>query len=119
MKGLSVGAGMRLRKNRIAGAVSDFDLPSDTNAYLRKANGRTVKSTRLTEATDQAIFDLQVTYRPRIKLRKLGWTIQLNVNNLTDEDEFIVNNAHPSTGEPVTYRYQDPRQIIVTNTFSF
>jgi outer membrane receptor protein involved in Fe transport len=78
-----------------------------------------VKSTRLTEATDQALYDLQVTYRPRLKTRKFNWTIQVNVNNLTDEDEFIFNNAHPSTGEAITYRYQDPRQIILTNTFSF
>jgi hypothetical protein len=33
--------------------------------------------------------------------------------------EFIVNNVHPRTLAPITYRYQDPRQFILTNTFSF
>jgi 50S ribosomal subunit-associated GTPase HflX len=41
------------------------------------------------------------------------------VNNLTDEDDLIINNTHPRTLAPLTYRYQDPRQFILTNTISF
>jgi iron complex outermembrane recepter protein len=119
LKGLTVGGGMRMRNDRVAGAVTDYTLPADIKAYTNKDNGRTVTASRLTKATDQALFDLQLTYRVKLFENKVNWTIQLNVNNLLDEDEFIVNNSHPSTGEPITYRYQDPRQFILTNTFSF
>jgi hypothetical protein len=119
VRGLSLGAGMRLRKGRVAGAVTTYELPADIATYADAANGRKVTGTRLTEAVDQALFDLQITYRRKIWRDKVNWTVQLNVNNVTDEDRFIVNNAHPSTGEPITYRYQDPRQFILTNTFSF
>ena len=70
-------------------------------------------------AKDQNVYDLQIGYSRPILARKVRWTIQLNVNNLTDQHELIVNNVHPTTLEPVTYRYQDPRQFILTNTFSF
>ena len=39
--------------------------------------------------------------------------------NVLDQRELIVNNTHPRTLAPITYRYQDPRQFILTNTFSF
>ena len=51
--------------------------------------------------------------------RKVRWSVQLNVNNVLDQRELIVNNTHPRTLAPITYRYQDPRQFILTNTFSF
>jgi hypothetical protein len=41
------------------------------------------------------------------------------VNNVTDQRELIVNNVHPRTLAPLTYRYQDPRQFILTNTVNF
>jgi 50S ribosomal subunit-associated GTPase HflX len=51
--------------------------------------------------------------------RKYRWSVQLNINNVANQRELIVNNVHPQTLEPVTYRYQDPRQFILTNTVSF
>ncbi|MEY4814121.1 MAG: hypothetical protein RLZZ162_1194, partial [Verrucomicrobiota bacterium] len=51
--------------------------------------------------------------------RKVRWSVQLNVNNVLDQRELIVNNTHPRSLAPITYRYQDPRQFILTNTFSF
>ena len=49
----------------------------------------------------------------------MRWLIQLNVKNVLDQRELIVNNVHPTTLAPLTYRYQDPRQFVLTNTFSF
>jgi hypothetical protein len=40
-------------------------------------------------------------------------------DNVLDEDAFIVNNTHPRTGAPTTYRDQDPRKWTLTNSFTF
>ena len=58
-----------------------------------------------------------VSYRR--KFGRFNWTLQLNVNNVLDQRELIVNNIHPRTLAPLTYRYQDPRQFVLTNTFGF
>ena len=49
----------------------------------------------------------------------MRWLVQLNVKNVLDQRELIVNNVHPTTLAPLTYRYQDPRQFVLTNTFTF
>jgi len=70
-------------------------------------------------AKDQSVYDAQVGYSRSLFKNKIKWSIQLNVNNLTNQRELIVNNLHPRTLAPLTYRYQDPRQFILTNTVSF
>ena len=54
-----------------------------------------------------------------VDVRAMDGGAQLNINNVTNQRELIVNSVHPQTLEAVTYRYQDPRQYILTNTFSF
>ena len=70
-------------------------------------------------AADQIVYDAQIGYTLAILRKKVRWSIQLNVNNLTNQRELVVNNTDPITLAPVQYRYQDPRQFILTNTFSF
>lgn len=118
LKGLSVGAGSRLRTGRVAGAIPSYTYDPNSTALTDKWNARTITGVRLIEAKDTAVYDLQVQYRTRF-LKKLDWLIQLNVNNLLDKTPRIVNNTDPRTGNATTYRYQDPRQIIVTNTITF
>jgi outer membrane receptor protein involved in Fe transport len=118
LKGLSVGAGMRMRKGRIAGAKSVYELVSGSS-YTDAWNGRKITSVTMVEAVDQNLYDLQIGYNFAAFQRKIRWSIQLNVNNLTNERALIVNNTHPTTLAPMTYRYQDPRQFILTNTLSF
>jgi len=117
LKGVTVGGGMRLRLGRVAGAIPEYDYK--TTNFTDKWNGREIKSVRLIEAVDQAIYDFQIAYRMRLFQKKIDWSIQLNIDNVLDEDEFIVNNTHPRTGVPTTYRYQDPRKFILTNSFTF
>jgi outer membrane receptor protein involved in Fe transport len=118
LKGLSVGAGTRLRLGRVAGARTDYTLAAGTD-YTDTWNGRIIDRVATVNAKDQAVYDLQVSYSLTLLQRKVHWNIQLNVKNLLDQRELIVNNTHPSTLAPLTYRYQDPRQFILTNTFSF
>jgi len=118
LKGLTVGVGARIRKGRIAGARTDYSITPGSD-YTDTWNGRTIDKVTTVDASDQNVYDLQLGYSRPIWQKKVRWAIQLNVNNLTDQDELIVNNTHPRTLAPITYRYQDPRQFILTNTFSF
>jgi hypothetical protein len=118
LKGLTVGVGTRLRQGRVAGARSEYTFAQGTD-YTSTWNGRVVSSVSTVNATDQNVYDLQVGYQLQVMKRKVRWNIQLNINNVLDQDELIVNNVHPRTLVPITYRYQDPRQIILTNTFTF
>jgi outer membrane receptor protein involved in Fe transport len=118
LKGLSVGGGTRWRLNRIAGARTDYSVTAGSD-FTDRWNGRTIDKVTLASAKDQNVYDLQLGYSLPILQRKVRWSIQLNVNNVLDQREFIVNNVHPRTLAPITYRYQDPRQFILTNTFSF
>lgn len=118
LKGVTIGAGMRMRRGRVAGARSDYSFLSGSD-YTDTWNGRVIDKVAMVYAKDQELFDLQLGYTIALGNRKVRWDIQLNVSNLLDERGLIVNNTHPRTLEPLTYRYQDPRQYILTNTFSF
>lgn len=118
IKGLTVGAGMRVRKGRVAGARSDYSFTQGSD-FTDTWNGRVINQVATVNASDQNVYDFQLGYTRPIFNRKVRWNIQLNINNVTDQHELIVNSTHPRTLEPVTYRYQDPRQYILTNTISF
>lgn len=120
LRGLSIGGGMRTRMGRVAGARVDYEFTPGSR-YTDEYNGRVIKNVQLVNAVDQKLYDLQIAYsRPLTFLnRKYTWRVQLNVNNLLDEDEFIINNLKDVTLEPTAYRYQDPRQFILTNSISF
>lgn len=118
LKGLSVGAGTRLRQGRVAGARTDYTITPGSD-FTDTWNGRVIENVSTVNAKDQNVYDLQLSYTLPIMQRRVRWNIQLNVNNLLDQRELIVNNTHPRTLAPLTYRYQDPRQYILTNTFSF
>lgn len=55
--------------------------------------------------------------------RKIGkniqWRVQLNVNNLIYDDEFIPVVVQPDTGAVAQYRIPHSRTWMITNTFSF
>lgn len=118
LRGFALGGGMRLRRGRIAGAITQYDF-DPAASFTDLHNGRIKKGVRLIEAVDQEIFDFQLSYRRKIWRRQVDWSVQLNVDNVLDADEFIVNNTHPRSGAPTTYRYQDPRKFILTNSFSW
>ena len=117
-KGLSVGVGARMRWERVAGARSEYTFNPGSN-FTDAYNGRTISTVTTVNAKDQNVYDAQIGYTRSFLKNKLRWNIQPNVNNLTDQRELIINNLHPRTLAPLTYRYQDPRQLILTNTISF
>ena len=112
------GGGTRLRLGRVAGARTDYTITPGSD-FTDTWNGRTIDKVTTVDAKDQHVYDLQVSYNVPLSDRRFRWSVQLNVNNLLDQRELIVNNVHPRTLAPITYRYQDPRQFILTNTVSF
>ncbi len=118
LRGFSLGGGTRLRWGRVAGAKVDYSVPANAD-YTDLWNGRVVNRIANATTKDQNVYDLQLAYSRPILNRKYRWSVQFNINNVTNQRELIVNSVHPQTLEPVTYRYQDPRQFILTNTVSF
>ena len=118
LKGFSIGGGTRWRVNRIAGARTDYSVTPGSD-FTDKWNGRTIDRVTLVSAKDQNVYDLQLGYSRQVFSRKVRWSAQLNINNVLDQRELIVNNIHPRTLSPLTFRYQDPRQFVLTNTFGF
>lgn len=107
----------RLRLGRIAGARTDYSYAPGSDP-TSTWNGRVTDKVTLVEAKDLQVYDLQFTYTRNLNQR-LRWKIQLNINNLTNQHELIINNINGRTLQPLTYRYQDPRQFILTNTLRF
>lgn len=117
-KGLGIGAGVRMRWERVTRARSEYTF-NPGSSFTDTFNGRTITTVSTVNAKDQNVYDAQIGYTRNLFKNKIRWSIQLNVNNLADQRELIVNNLHPRTPAPLTYRYQDPRQFILTNTVSF
>jgi outer membrane receptor protein involved in Fe transport len=118
LKGLSVGLGVRIRTGRVAGAKTSFSVPAGSD-YTAEKNGREISAITIVEAEDQNVYDAQIGYKMKLFNGKVRWDIQLNVNNLTNERKLITQTSHAVTLAPLLARYQDPRQFILTNTFSF
>jgi len=118
LKGLSVGLGTRLRYGRVSGAKTDYTFAPGTD-YTDTWNGRVLDKVDIVQMADQNVWDLHFTYKVPLRKSRVGWTVQLNVNNVLDQTELIVNNVHPVSLLPTHYRYQNPRQFILTNTFTF
>jgi outer membrane receptor protein involved in Fe transport len=103
LKGFSVGGGARWRGAPIIGTTT-----------ADPATREEIKG------DDYLLLDLNVGYQRKLGLfgRKPDWSLQLNINNLLDEDELIRTNAF-SDGSTRLYRFQTPREWILSTTLRF
>lgn len=62
--------------------------------------------------------DIWISYSRRIFRDRIGWKLQLNVNNWTESGRLMPTQVN-FDGTPWAFRIIDPRQFIVTSTFSF
>jgi outer membrane receptor for monomeric catechols len=108
LKGVSVGGGMRYFSKPINGFTATGT--SATNIVRTTFYG-----------SEQVFFDANVAYRrkqPKIFGRTITWSLQLNINNLLDNDSFVrVRQA--SDGALATYRWNPPREWVLTSRFAF
>lgn len=75
--------------------------------------------------TDNPIFgdsemnvDLWFSYNRPLFDGKVDWKIQLNVRNVSGDDDLIPTFANPN-GVVAAWRIREPRSFILTNTFRF
>lgn len=101
LAGLSVGGGMRYVGENVIGYTAP-DSPTYAK-YLGEAN---------------TLVDFKVGYRRKLFDDKINWSIQLNIRNLFDNDDILLTLADTS-GAPKRYRFQEPREWVITSTFSF
>src|SRR5205814_4015822 len=94
LRGFAVGAAARYQQGHSIAGIS--------------VSGVAVIPDKVTD--DMYIFSPFVSYRR--KFRRVSWTGQLNVQNIFDRVSYQGNNYRNN-------RLTDPRQIVVTNTFSF
>ena len=62
--------------------------------------------------------DLWFAYSRKIFSDKIGWKLQLNINNALESGR-LMPTAVNFDGVPWAYRIIDPRQFVLTSTFSF
>lgn len=104
LKGFNAGAGVRHQD----GQVVDYRPATPTSA-ARVQFGR-----------DNTLLDLNVRYSH--PLRWLGqrttWSVQLNINNALDQTKILPLRVSP-TGAIVNYRFQTPREFVLTSKLGF
>ena len=62
-------------------------------------------------------FDVWFSYRRSIT-QNIDWKAQLNIRNAFGDDDYIPVIANPD-GQYASFRNPNPKQIFLTNTFSF
>lgn len=107
LEGFSVGGGGRW----LGRGVLSYDATRD-------AAGRVTTATRY--GPTQFLADMNLAYRGRTGLfrRDLRWSVQLNVNNVFDNRDFVPLSMSRA-GELILYRFNPPREWLVTTRFTF
>lgn len=108
LRGVSIGGGARYLSAPIIG----FTATGTTPANIVRTTSR---------GSEQIFFDANIGYRRKLPAmfgRAVTWSLQLNVNNVLDNDSFVrVRQA--ADGQLVTYRWNPPREWVVTSRFAF
>ncbi len=104
LKGWSVGGGARWSDKPIIGFIAATAATPPVITY----------------GPEQIFVDFNAAYRRRVTLfnRKLTWSVQLNVNNVLNNDAYVpirLNNLN----EVLNYRFNTPREFILTNRIVF
>lgn len=109
MKGVSIGGGARYLGKPVIGLVPGYVDTNGTSVPFQYYNG-----------SAQVFVDASISYRRKLKLfsRPVTWSLQLNVDNLLNNDAFVRLRVS-ETGSLQNYRFNDPREWILTSRFSF
>jgi len=68
----------------------------------------------------QTFVDVNLSYRKKFRTfgKNVNWTIQLNVDNVLGNDKFVVLRQN-AAGDLLNYKFNDPREWVLTNRFAF
>lgn len=108
LKGISFGGGVRYRGKAVTAYTPT--LQPGTGAVTGSAIYR----------DPQTYLDMSLGYRVSTRLfgRRTTWSLQLNVNNVLDSDDLIPLVQSP-VGQIISYRFETPREFILTARLSF
>jgi outer membrane receptor for ferric coprogen and ferric-rhodotorulic acid len=108
-----------LKGTSVGGSVRYFSRPINGFTATGTLGGPVTRTTFY--GSEQIFVDLSASYRRKLTAlfgKSIQWSLQLNVNNVLDNDSFVrVRQARDGT--LVIYRWNPPRQWIVTSRFSF
>ncbi|MBK1878995.1 TonB-dependent receptor [Pelagicoccus mobilis] len=110
LKGFSIGGNIKWKDKAAIGYASDEEGKVDIS---KPFYGEELLTT-----------GMHFSYGRKIRDGKVDWKIQLNIQNLLDDDDYVGVRATesvdiPDTGEIYAWRIQEPRSFSLTNTFSF
>lgn len=120
LQGFSIGGGTRIRMGRVIDAFTGGAAGSpDPSLWTSEGNGRSAISPITVKAGTESIYDFNAAYR--MKLRNGRWTLlcQLNVNNVFNNDDLITTRLTKLDGVVMRYRFQKPREYILTTSLEF
>lgn len=107
LKGFSLGGGARYLSKPIIGFA---------------ATGTTVDDIvrDVFRGSEQVFVDFNVGYRRKVQVlgKSITWLLQLNVDNAFDNDAFV-RLRQASDGTLTSYRFNSPREWILTSRFAF
>jgi hypothetical protein len=117
LNGFSVGGAWRWRSSAAIGYYGKQNpyLPDDATAFMPDL-------TRPISGPSESFLDAWLRYERDLKVagKKVGWSCQLNVQNVADKSDIIcVARNYDLTASPASYQKLDPRKIILSNTLSF
>lgn len=104
LKGFGVGLGARWGDRPIIGFTSATATTDAVIAYGDR----------------QTFVDVNISYRHKFRAfgRNVNWSIQLNVDNVLDNDKFVILRQN-TAGNILNYKFNDPRSWVITNRFMF
>lgn len=112
-KGVSFGGSQRWESKAAVGFLGKVNDPVNAPGVLNFADPSK-------PVYDDGNFytDLWVAYQRKVFHDRINWKIQLNVNNVTESGR-LMPTAVNFDGKPWSFRIIDPRQFVLTSSFSF
>lgn len=113
LKGVSIGGSQRWESRAAIGFFGRVGDPINSPTVINLND-----VTRPVFDAGNYFTDLWISYSRKILNNKIGWKIQLNVNNATEDGRLMPTQVN-FDGTPWAFRIIDSRQFILTSTFSF
>ena len=113
LRGFSVGGSERWESKAAIGYFGKVNDPVNAPGVINFAD-----PSRPVYDSGNTYTDLWIAYSRKLFSDKIGWKIQLNVNNVFESGR-LMPTAVNFDGTPWSYRIIDPRQFVLTTTFSF
>ena len=112
-KGFAVGGAQRWESRAAIGFFGKVGDPINSPTVINLND-----VTRPVYDSGNYYTDVWVSYSRRIFRDKIGWKLQLNVNNATEDGRLMPTQVN-FDGTPWAFRIVDSRQFILTSTFTF